>query len=86
MELFTTIDRKELEQTRCLAESGEFAIYARDQDSYLLVQRHGGTPWSGISISGDGVFRIGGLLVDAMRHLYRDVASEVHSKAPTARN
>ncbi len=72
-----TIDRASLEGTPCLAESGEFALYARDRDSYLLVQKHRATPWSGFSISGDGVFRIAGLLVDAMRHLYRDVASDV---------
>jgi hypothetical protein len=46
----------------------------------LLVQRHEGTPWSGISVSGDGVFRMGELFVNAMRHLYRDVASGVFSK------
>jgi hypothetical protein len=80
MELHTTIDRTELEASQCIAESGEFALYSRGHDSYLLVQRHGGTPWSAISVSGDGVFRIGGLFVDAMRHLYRDVAADVYSK------
>lgn len=77
MELHKTLDRAELEDSTCVAESGEFALYARGHDSYLLVQRHAGTPWSAISVSGDGVFRIGGLFVDAMRHLYRDVASDV---------
>jgi hypothetical protein len=77
MELFKTLDPASLAGTTCLAESGEFALYARDRDSYLLVQKHQGTPWEGISVSGDGVFRIGSLLVDAMRHLYRDVASDV---------
>ena len=79
MELFKSLDPSSLAGATCLAESGEFALYARDRDSYLLVQKHQGTPWEGISISGDGVFRIGGLMVEAMRHLYRDVASDVHS-------
>ena len=79
MELFKSLDPSSLADTTCLAESGEFALYARDRDSYLFVQKHQGTPWEGISISGDGVFRIGGLMVEAMRHLYRDVASDVHS-------
>jgi len=79
MELFKTLDPSSLAGSTCLAESGEFALYARAGDSYLLVQKHQGTPWEGISISGDGVFRIGGLLVEAMRHLYRDVASDVHA-------
>lgn len=80
MELHATINREELEGSECIAESGEFALYSRGRDSYLLVQRHGGTPWSAISVSGDGVFRIGGLFSDAMRHLYRDIASSVNNK------
>ncbi len=80
MELHATVNREELEDAECIAESGEFALYSRGRDSYLLVQRHGGTPWSAISVSGDGVFRIGGLFSDAMRHLYRDIASTVNSK------
>jgi hypothetical protein len=78
MQLHATFDRGELDGAHCIAESGEYALYARGRDSYLLVQRHGGTPWSAISISGDGVFRIGGLLVDAMRHLYRHMAGDVN--------
>ncbi|MDQ6826815.1 MAG: hypothetical protein M3Z14_06410 [Candidatus Eremiobacteraeota bacterium] len=77
MELHSVIDRASLDDTQCLAESGEFALYARDRDSYLMVQKHRATSWSGFSVSGDGVFRIASLLVDAMRHLYRDVASDV---------
>lgn len=77
MELHTTVDRAALGDAACLAESGEFALYALGRDSYLLVQRHEGTPWSGVTVSGDGVFRIGGLFVDAMRHLYRDMALDV---------
>ena len=80
MELHTTVNPANLQDAQCIAESGEFALYARGRDSYLLVQRHAGTPWSAISVSGDGVFRIGRLFVDAMRHLYRDIASTVYSK------
>ena len=80
MELHATVDRIALGDAKCIAESGEFALYSRGRDTYLLVQRHEGTPWSGISVSGDGVFRIGALFVNAMRHLYRDVASEIFSK------
>jgi hypothetical protein len=80
MELHTTIEPAALDGSTCIAESGEFALYSRGRDSYLLVQRHGGTPWSAISVSGDGVFRIGGLFVDAMRHLYRDVAADVYKR------
>jgi len=68
MELHANVDRGSLRDSTCIAESGEFALYSRGRDSYLLVQRHEGTPWSAISVSGDGVFRIGGLFVDAMRH------------------
>jgi hypothetical protein len=60
-----------------VAESDQFAIYAQADDTYLLVQRHGGTPWTAVRLSGDGVFRVGALLVDAMRHLYRDMASDL---------
>jgi hypothetical protein len=60
-----------------LAESDQFAIYAQGDDTYLLVQRHNGTPWTAVRLSGDGLFRVGALLVDAMRHLYRDVASSL---------
>jgi hypothetical protein len=42
-----------------------------------LVQRHNGTPWTALRLSGDGIFRVGSLLIDAMRHLYRDVASNL---------
>ncbi len=60
-----------------IAESDQFAMYALKDSTYLLVQRHGGTPWMALRLSGDAVFRVGGLLVDAMRHLYRDVAGEL---------
>lgn len=75
MELIENVDRSAVDGKTPIAESDQFAIYAVGEDTYLLVQRHGGTPWSGVRLSGDGVFRVGALLVDAMRHLYRDVAS-----------
>jgi hypothetical protein len=71
------IDRSALEGLEPIAESDQFAIYSVGADTYVLVQRHGGTPWTALRLSGDGVFRIGSLLVDAMRHLYRDVASNL---------
>ena len=80
MELHTTVDRAALGEAPCVAESGEFALYALGRDSYMLVQRHEGTPWSGVTVSGDGVFRIGSLFVNAMRHLYRDVALDVSTQ------
>jgi hypothetical protein len=75
MELLEQINRAEIEGRDPIAESDQFAVYAVGEDTYLLVQRHGGTPWKGIRLSGDGVFRVAGLLVDASRHLYRDVAA-----------
>jgi hypothetical protein len=60
-----------------VAESDQFAIYAVGGDTYVLVQRHNGVPWTALSLSGDGIFRVGSLLIDAMRHLYRDVASNL---------
>jgi hypothetical protein len=60
-----------------IAESEQFAIYAVGADTYLLVQRHQSMPWTGVQFSGDGVFRVGSLMVNAMRHLYRDVASNL---------
>jgi hypothetical protein len=41
------------------------------------VQRHEGTEWTALRISGDGVFRIAALLAEATRHLYRDVAAQL---------
>ncbi len=60
-----------------IAQSDQFAIYALGEDTYLLVQRHAGTPWTGLRLSGDAIFRVGGLLGEAMRHVYRDVASQL---------
>ena len=50
-----------------VAESDQFAIYAQGDDTYLLVQRHNGTPWTAVRLSGDGLFRVGALLVDAIQ-------------------
>jgi hypothetical protein len=77
MEFVAQIDRAKLESQKPLAESDQFAVYAEGGDTYLLVQRHAGTPWAAVRLSGDGVFRVGSLLVEAMRHLYRDVASNL---------
>jgi hypothetical protein len=75
MNFVQRIDQQSVEGMVPIAESDQFAIYAVGDDTYLLVQRHGGTPWTALRLSGDGIFRVGTLLVDAMRHLYRDVAS-----------
>jgi hypothetical protein len=77
MELMQTVDQADLATKTPVAESDQFAVYALGRDTYLLVQRHGGTPWNGIRLSGDGLFRVGGLLVNAMRDLYRDVSSDL---------
>jgi hypothetical protein len=77
MELVEQIDRKDVEGRSPIAESDQFAVYALGGDTYLIVQRHEGTPWKGIRVSGDGLFRVGSLMVEAMRHLYRDIAQEL---------
>ncbi len=71
------IDRAEVDGMELVAESDQFAIYAAGAATYVLVQRHGGTPWTALRLSGDGIFRVGSLLIDGMRHLYRDVASNL---------
>jgi len=80
MKLFTTIDRELIDKATCLAESSEFAIYRLDNDTYALVQRHAGVEWQGITLSGDGLFRVGELLAKATRTLYRDVAAQLSPK------
>jgi len=77
MDFLEDVDESALEGAELLAESDQFAIYAVGEDTYLLLQRHEGTPWTALRMSGDGVFRIGGLVVDAMRHVYRDVAAQL---------
>ena len=81
MNFVEEIDRAAIDGMKPIAESDQFAIYAVGENTYLLVQRHGGTPWTGLRLSGDGIFRVGGLLIDAMRHLYRDVASNLSPNA-----
>lgn len=77
MNFIDEIDRVAVDGMKPIAESDQLAIYAVGADTYMLVQRHNGTPWTGLQLSGDGIFRVGSLLIDAMRHLYRDVASNL---------
>jgi len=77
MDFLEDVDESALEGAELLSESDQFAIYAVGGDTYLLLQRHEGTPWTALRMSGDGIFRIGGLVVDAMRHVYRDVAAQL---------
>ncbi len=77
-ELVESIDRESLAGHRLIAESNEFAILSDvGSDSYTLVHRHEGVKWQGITISGDGLFRVAELLSTATRSLYRDVAGEL---------
>lgn len=71
------IDQSAVEGLEQIAESDLFAIYAMGRQTYLLVQRHKGTPWMALRLSGDGLFRISALLGDATRHLYREMASHL---------
>ncbi|MFN2461617.1 MAG: hypothetical protein ABR591_13180 [Candidatus Velthaea sp.] len=77
MDFIQQFDRSTVAGLQPVAESDQFAIYALKDDTYVLVQRHEGTAWMALRLSGDGVFRVGSLLVNAMRHLYRNVASEL---------
>lgn len=77
MKLWMDIENDVLAGSKCLAESDEFAVYAVGNDTYALVLRHRGMPWQGITLSGDGVFRVSELLLKAGRALYRDVASRL---------
>jgi hypothetical protein len=77
MKLEQRVDRAALEDARLVAESNEFAIYDIGNDTYSLVHRHEGVDWQGITISGDGLFRVGELIARAMRSLYRNVAGEL---------
>lgn len=81
MDFLDHVDRAAIDGREPIAESDQFAIYAIGSDTYLLVQRHGSTPWTALRLSGDGVFRVGTLMIDAMRHLYRDVASNLSPNA-----
>ena len=73
----TQVDRERFAGLTPISESDQFAIYAVGDDTYVLVQRHQAMAWTGVTLSGDGIFRVGSLLVNAMRHLYRDVASNL---------
>jgi hypothetical protein len=77
MKLVERFDRASLEKCRLVAESSEFAIFDIGNDTYALVHRHEAVAWQGITISGEGIFRIGELLARATRSLYRDVAAEL---------
>ena len=77
MDFITNIAPSDLTGIKPIAESNQFAIYACGTDTYLLVQRHSGMPWTGLQLSGDGVFRITGLLTEAARDLYREVAGQL---------
>ena len=78
MKLVDRIDREEmLANGRLVAESNEFAIFEVGNDTYTLVHRHEAVNWQGITISGDGLFRIGELLAVASRALYRDLAGDL---------
>jgi len=77
MDFIERIDPSVVEGLEKIAESDQFAMYAVGAQTYLLVQRHEGTPWMALRLSGDGLFRISALLGDAMRHLYRDVSSRL---------
>jgi len=74
---FTHIDKSSLAGKNPLGESEQFALYAVGDQTYLLVQRHEGTDWTALRVSGDGVFRIAALMTEATRHLYRDVAAQL---------
>jgi hypothetical protein len=84
MKLITAVDRASLEKSNCLAESSEFAIYELDNDTYALVHRHQSVAWQGITLSGDGLFRVNELLACATRTLYRAVAAHLSPKRRVA--
>jgi hypothetical protein len=77
VKLVESIDRSKLEGCRLIAESNEFAIFDVGNDTYALVHRHEAVDWQGITISGDGLFRVAELVSQAARSLYRDVATEL---------
>lgn len=77
MKLIDRFDPDLLGKGRLVAESSEFAIFDVGNDTYALVHRHEAVDWQGITISGDGLFRVAELLARATRSLYRDVASDL---------
>jgi hypothetical protein len=82
MDFVSTISPTDLVGIKLVAESNQFAIYATGLETYLLIQRHESVPWTGILLSGDGLFRISALLGAATRDLYREVAGKL---SPTNR-
>jgi hypothetical protein len=77
MDFIERIDKSALQGLEPIAESDLFAMYAVGDQTYLLVQRHQGTPWMALRLSGDGLFRVSSLLGGATRHLYREVAARL---------
>jgi hypothetical protein len=77
MKVMTSVDRATVERSTCLAESNEFAIYHLGNDTFALLQRHQGVEWQGVTLSGDGLFRVAELLTKATRRLYRDLAGRL---------
>jgi len=83
LKLVIAIDAGALENAPLIAESNEFAIFDLGNDTYALVHRHAAVEWQAITISGDGIFRVLGLLAQATRTLYRDIASDLSKKQHT---
>ena len=77
MDFVENVDRNALDKMTIIGESDQFAMYAAGDDTYLLVQRHAAVPWTALRLSGDGVFRVGSLVSEAMRHVYRNVAAQL---------
>ena len=77
MKMLTSIDPDALLNADRLAQSNEFAIYRLGRDTFVLVQKHEGTNWQGVTFSGDSLFRVSELLLAAARALYRSVASRL---------
>lgn len=77
MDFVNEISPADVAGLKLIAESNQFAVYATGGDMYLLLQRHASRPWTGLHLSGDGLFRVSGLLVDATRDLYRNVAGRL---------
>lgn len=77
MDFIANVSPASLDGREVIAESDQFCIYALGSDTYLLVQRHEGTPWTGLRISGDGLFRVSSLIGEATRHLYRELAERL---------
>ena len=77
MKLVTAVDATTLDRATLIAESSEFAIFDVGNDTYALVHRHAAVEWQAITISGDALFRVLEMLVQATRTLYRDVASDL---------